>query len=373
MKKTTYLFIAGIALLFAYGIGTCYRGLQKVKQEAAQIEKTLTRTPFQLRGKVLETQYYSLFTEQYKIHYERVVDCATIVEFPHSIVRFSRDGGPNLCLLNDGTAMTYDCDRKALVEGSKHNLQLAALQDSLNALRGWREVADPTTWSGGEEETALAMNDSSYRSSLLAFRTEQAKALEWMGTFNREHRNDWAPAALLVNAWPYFNYEEMMQVVDTTATYWQHPELEKVRQTLRQLAQLKAGTPMTDVPVFTPDGEVHRLKEWTDKGGYTLVTINQSGFSSLTHGLLELAYSRYHNSRGLEIVEIGAYNDYRYWKQGLDRHPRPWVSTSTLGGSYPLEQAYTSAPFFILFGPEAEIVIAHPTVAPLLEWLEEHS
>lgn len=371
MKKTTYLFIAGIILLFAYAIGISYRILQKELQRAEQTESTLTRTPFRLKGTIQESQYYSLFTKQYKTYYERVKDSATIMEFPHSIIHFSVDGGANLYLLNDGTAMTYDCDHKQLVAGSMHNLQLAVLQDSLNQMMSLEETEANYSQSGTDDELVVEMNDSSYAHTLNTIHTQQKKALELMVQFNSKNRSNWAPAALLYNTWPYFNYEEMVQFVDTTANYWQHPELEDFHKTLQQLAQLKEGTPMTDVPCFTPDGKLHKLKEWTGKGHYTIVAINHGRFSPLTQGLLEYAYQHYHQSKGLEIVQIGNYNDYRYWKNDLDKQSQPWVNTSTLGGSYPLTQAYTSLPFYILFSPKAEIVTAHPTVAPLLLRLEK--
>ena len=366
MKRTTYIFIAGtllfIAAFFIYNNVENSRTL--VRQQQAEKEKVFT--PFTLKNgnNLYDNMEELTLTRSYRrwhINCRHEGYCSdTIWTGEHkgdssSFFKFQLRGAnkeKDVVFLNDGEAILYDAGTDSLMAASELNHRLFEFQQAAEKFEA-NNAYHINLYESFDEINTAALEYLKIRIIRSYPHVEEFKYQ--IVTFCNSNRDNILPAYVLGKYGYLFSSEEARPFHAPGAVYSNHPIMRNWPQSLCYVK----GTPFTDIDLYTLEGKEVKLSQWVGKGHYTLVALD-TGTDEQDLVFMNDAYTRYHQTHGLEIVHIYTGKRYQNWKSLVNNQNMPWVKLSALDYTYKVFAAYTRGnnppEVIMLFDPEGKIV-----------------
>ena len=366
MKRTTYIFIAGILLFIAAVF--VYNNIENTKAiiQEQQTEKEQIVTPFTLmNGSRLQMQLFALewpmgkgdIGGNYKGSSSDKVWNGTFKGAPSAFFRVNLNAaaffrGKEIAFLNDGEAIVYDAEADSLLKASALNRRLFDFQ----------RIAEKFENNNPNNKEHFKNYEEADNQHINYLRTNLRKSYPLRIAFRNQivdfcnaNEDNMLPAYVLTRYAYLFNGESAQALHYKQGVYWNHPMMAHFPNYLRYAK----GTPFTDLDLYTLKGENVKLSQWVGKGHYTLVALD-TGTEDRDFICMSDAYSRYHQTHGLEIVHIYTGKRYLNWKSLVQSQKMPWVKLSALYYTYNVYKAYAKdsnpTDVILLFDPEGKIV-----------------
>lgn len=242
-------------------------------------------------------------------------------------IRVEDDG---YTLFNDGTPVDINLVGKTL-EGSDLNKKLFACEGSLGKydeqinqiMAEYQILKDDTTAAGKEKCKALVAKFEDIRDAMTKDQIEIVKA----------NKDNLIPAVFLGRIYYSLDYNELKELLDSNAPYYNHPGVERAKKHLVALEKRLPGKMYTDLTMNDPDGKPRKLSEWCGKGNYVLVDFWASWCGPCRQEMPNVVanYEKYHD-KGFEVVGISFDNKGDAWKAAIESIGMKWPQMSDLKG-----------------------------------------
>ena len=148
-----------------------------------------------------------------------------------------------------------------------------------------------------------------------------------------ENQDNLIPVVFIDDLLYSLDYEELKQVCDPQAAYYNHPGMKKARQLLEMMSKRAPGTQYHDMTLKDMEGKEHKLSDWIGHGQYVLIDFWASWCGPCRQEMPNVVtnYVKYHH-RGFEIVGISFDQNEKAWKNAVGQLGMLWPQLSDLGG-----------------------------------------
>lgn len=279
-----------------------------------------------------------------------------------------------LTFINDGVPVKLDLQKRT-VDGSAQNEDFADVQLELGDLL----LQVMQTW-----ESLLQSDEDDTEAADKLFAAYRKKVFKIVYDYVTSHKHDAAPIYLLRQFTMDLEvdtdgYDLLVQMMDSTATYAQHPWADWIWKQLHELNKAHGahhlGAQFIDVETQDINGETVSLSDYVGKGTYVLVDFWASwcGPCMAEMPYVIQAYDTCHDY-GLDIVGISLDDEEAAWKGAVERLELQWPQLSDLKGwQSQAAKAYfvKSIPTNFLYDPEGKLVAMNLRGDNLIETLAD--
>ena len=175
----------------------------------------------------------------------------------------------------------------------------------------------------------------------------------------KENHDNISPAVLLVENSYAFSYEELKEVLDSTALYYHHPIMNPKTWLANKVGR-RSGVAYRDVSMQDIDGKAVKLSDYAGKGRYLFVDFWASwcGPCKMEIPNVKDMYHLYH-LKGLDVLSVSLDRDESQWKASVKKLQMPWPQVAAYkGNSSTISSLYgiSNIPCSILIAPDGTII-----------------
>jgi peroxiredoxin len=177
-----------------------------------------------------------------------------------------------------------------------------------------------------------------------------------------QHDTQWA-VPYIKNAAYSLSFEQLTAVLDSTAAYYNSPELASVKRIYEGMKKRQPGMMFHDLEMQDMAGNTVRLSQWAGKGHYVMVDFWASWCGPCRQEMPNVVanYEKYHQ-KGFEVVGVSFDQKKDAWVNAVQQMGMRWPQMSDLKGwKCAASEAYGifSIPGSVLLDPQGKIVTAN--------------
>ena len=176
----------------------------------------------------------------------------------------------------------------------------------------------------------------------------------------RKFKDSSFPAAYIAGTMYSMSYDQLAEVMDPKAAYYNDPSLKQARQMLKSMEKRKPGQLFHELKMNDMTGKAVKLSDWAGKGNYVLVDFWASWCGPCRQEMPNVveAYKRFH-AKGFEVVGVSFDNNKQAWTNAVRQLGMEWPQMSDLKGWQCAASAIygvNSIPSSVLLDPQGKII-----------------
>ena len=191
----------------------------------------------------------------------------------------------------------------------------------------------------------------------------ERKQVELTLRIAREQHDTQLAVPYIKNAAYSLSFEQLTAVLDSTAAYYNSPELASVKRIYEGMKKRQPGMMFHDLEMQDMAGNTVRLSQWAGKGHYVMVDFWASWCGPCRQEMPNVVanYEKYHQ-KGFEVVGVSFDQTKDAWVNAVQQMGMRWPQMSDLKGwKCAASEAYGifSIPGSVLLDPQGKIVAAN--------------